>query len=195
MAQPAHRYTVAEYLALERKAETKSEFLNGEIFAMAGASRRHNLITANLITRLSLQLERQPCEVYPSDMRVKAPAADFYTYPDVTVSCGEPRFEDVDLDILLNPTLIVEVLSKSTAGYDRGAKFDQYRTIESLREVLFVDQETIHVVQYVRQADDTWVLSESRNLSGTMSLASVEARLRLADIYAKVRLDGGPKRI
>lgn len=199
MAQPEStlRYTPAEYLALERAAETKSEYLDGEIFAMAGASRRHNLITGNLIARLTLQLEKRPCEVYPSDMRVKVSATGLYTYPDVTVVCGEPTFEDDAFDILLNPTLLAEVLSKSTAGYDRGAKFDHYRTIPSLREVLFVDQDSIQVVQYARQDDDTWILSETQDLEGVLSFSSIAARLSMLEIYAKVPFDGlnGPARL
>lgn len=191
MAQPkpVSRYTPAEYLALERAAETKSEYLDGEIFAMAGASRQHNLITGSVVTRMTTQLESRPCEVYPSDMRVKVPATNLYTYPDVVVVCEEPRFEDAELDVLLNPTLLVEVLSPSTAGYDRGIKFDSYRTIESLREVLFIAQERVHVVHYVRQDDGTWLLTETRDPRGRVSLASVGASLVLSEVYAKVSFE------
>jgi Uma2 family endonuclease len=199
MARPdsTPRYTPAEYLALERAAETKSEYLDGQIFALAGASRRHNLITGSLVTQLTLQLGQRPCEVYPSDMRVKISDTGLYTYPDVTVVCGEPEFEDTELDVLLNPTLLVEVLSKSTEGYDRGAKFDHYRTIPSLREVLFVDQDTVHAVQYVRQGDTTWILSESRDPEGPLALVSIDVQLSLRDVYAKVRFGdaSGPQRI
>jgi Uma2 family endonuclease len=194
MAQPkaTSRDTPAEYLALERAAETKSDYLDGEIFAMAGASRRHNLITGSVVTRQTQQLESRPCEVYPSDMRVRVPATDLYTYPDVTVVCEEPQFEDAELDVLLNPTLLVEVLSPSTADYDRGFKFDSYRTINSLREVLFIAQNRVHVVHYVRQADDTWILAETRNPEESLSLASIGARLSLSEVYAKVQLDDAP---
>jgi Uma2 family endonuclease len=186
---PKRRLSPAGYLALERAAETRSEYLDGEVFAMAGASRRHNLITANVIARLGLQLERRPCEVYPSDMRVTVPATGLYTYPDVVVVCEEPRFEDAELDTLLNPTLLVEVLSGTTAGYDRGAKFDHYRAIESLREVLFVAQDRVHVVRYERQEDDTWLLSETRESGDRVLLPSIDAELRIAQVYAKVRFD------
>lgn len=194
MAQPKPvlRYTPAEYLALERVAETKSEYFDGEIFAMAGASREHNLITGSVVTRLTSQLESRPCEVYPSDMRVKVPATNLYTYPDVVVVCEEPRFEDASLDVLLNPTLLVEVLSPSTAGYDRGIKFDSYRTIESLRGVLFIAQERVHVVHYVRQDDGTWLLTETRDPGGRVSLASVGASLVLSEVYAKVSFEERP---
>ncbi len=192
-SKPVPRYTAAEYLALERAAETKSEYLGGEIFAMAGASRRHNLITGSVVTRLTTQLESRPCEVYPSDMRVRVPATDLYTYPDVVVVCEEPRFEDAELDVLLNPTVLVEVLSPSTAGYDRGIKFDCYRTIESLREVLFIAQDSTHVVHYVRQNDGTWNLSETRDPEGRLTLASIGAQLLLAEVYAKVDFEQSPR--
>jgi len=195
MAQPKpiSRYTPAEYLELERAAQTKSGYLDGEIFAMAGASRRHNLITGSVVTRLTSQLESQPCEVYPSDMRVRVPATNLYTYPDVVVVCEEPRFEDAELDVLLNPTLLVEVLSPSTAGYDRGITFDSYRTIESLREVLFIAQESVHVVHYVRQDDGTWLLSETRDPEGCLHLASIGASLNLSEVYAKAHFDEKPR--
>ncbi len=191
MAQPkpVPRYTPAEYLAQERAAETKSEYLDGEIFAMAGASRRHNLITGNVIRELGGQLRQRSCEVYPSDMRVRVPATDLYTYPDVVVVCEDPQFEDAELDVLLNPTLLVEVLSPSTAGYDRGIKFDGYRTIESLREVLFIAQESVYVVHYVRQDDGTWILTEVRDPQDRVPVASIEAQLLLSEVYAKVQFD------
>jgi len=188
MGQPS-RYTPAEYLALEREAETKSDYVAGEIFSMAGASRRHNLITGNVARELGTQLRRRPCEVYTSDMRVRVPATDLYTYPDVVVVCEEPRFEDAELDVLLNPTLLAEVLSPSTADYDRGFKFDSYRTIESLREVLFIAQDSVHVVHYVRQDDGTWILTETRSPEEGLSLVSIGARLPLSEAYAKVRFD------
>jgi Uma2 family endonuclease len=119
---PSRRLTEAEYLAIERQAETKSEFYNGEMFAMAGAKRNHNLIVTNLVRELSQKLRRKPCEVYPSDMRLKVGKTGLYTYPDVVVLCGEPRFLDDEVDTLLNPTLLIEVLSESTASYVRGVQ-------------------------------------------------------------------------
>jgi len=126
---PVIRLTPEQYLALERKAETKSEFYNGEMFAMSGASRWHNLITGNVLAELHPLLKNRPWTIYPSDMRVKVSPAGLYTYPDVTVVCGEAQFEDQHFDTLLNPTLIVEVLSKTTAAYDQGEKFEQYRKL------------------------------------------------------------------
>jgi Uma2 family endonuclease len=182
------RLTPEEYLAIERKAEYKSEYLDGEIFAMTGASREHNLIGSNIIRELSSQLKGQPCEVYPSDMRVRVPATSLYTYPDVVVVCGEPKFEDSYIDTLLNPTLIVEVLSESTESYDRGKKFGYYRTMDALAEYLLVAQDEYRVEQYVRQADGRWLLSDIRTLDGKVELASIPCVLALREVYDKVVL-------
>lgn len=192
--------TPQEYLAIERKAETKSEYFNGEmfplrsegkphdLFAMVGASRRHNLIAGNVFGELRQQLKNRPCEAYTNDMRVKVPATDLYTYPDVVVAGDEPLFEDEYFDTLLNPVLIAEVLSHSTAAYDRVKKFGYYRTIESLSEYLLIAQDEYRVEQYVRQADGRWLLSDIRSLEAVFELPSVGCTLRLADVYARVRL-------
>ncbi len=187
MAQPQEQFTSAEYLVQERRASRRSEYLGGQIFAMAGASRQHNLITGNVVRELGARLRRTPCEVYPSDMRVKVSSTGLYTYPDAVVACEEPEFEDAELDTLLNPTVLVEVLSKSTADYDRGQKFEHYRTLASLKEVLFVAQDAAHVVHYRRQTDDTWILSETRDPEARLALTSIETEIPLAEIYAKVR--------
>lgn len=181
--------TPEEYLAFERKAETRNEYVNGEIFAMTGASRKHNLIAGNLFGELRQQLKGKPCEVYPGEMRVKAPTARSYVYPDVVVVCGEPQFEDGYLDTLLNPTLVVEVLSKSTESYNRLAKSAYYRTIESLVEYLLVAQEEYRVEQYVRQADGRWLLSDVRLLDSVIELTSIGCSLALRDIYDRVSID------
>src|SRR5262249_52342736 len=143
-SQPVHYFTVEEYLKLEREASYKSEYLDGEIFAMAGASRRHNLISINAGSSLNAQLAERECEVYVSDMRVRVEATNLLTYPDVVVVCGEPRFHDEDADTLLNPTLIIEVLSKSTSRFDRGEKFEHYRAIESFVEYLLIAQDKFY---------------------------------------------------
>ena len=198
--RPKTRLTPQEYLAIERAAETKSEYFNGEmfpmraesqprdLFAMVGASRRHNLIAGNVFGELRQQLKDSSCEAYTNDMRVKIPAAGLYTYPDVVVACGEPVFEDEYFDTLLSPVLIVEVLSPSTAAYDRVKKFGYYRTIESLSEYLLIAQDEYRVEQYVRQADGRWLLSDVRSLGGVFELPSVGCKLRLADVYARVVL-------
>src|SRR3954469_18701066 len=129
-AVPRIRLTPAEYLAIERKAEFKSEYLNGEMFAMAGASPAHNSVKENLIVRLGGRLWGGPCRSYSSDQRVKVSATGLYTYPDIVIVCGTPEFDDADRDTLVNPRAIIEVLSDSTAGYDRGPKFRHYQRIE-----------------------------------------------------------------
>lgn len=178
-----------EYLAIERAAEYKNEYVNGEIFAMTGASRKHNLIAWNIAGELREQLKGKSCEAYPGEMRVKAPAARSYVYPDIVVVCGEPQFEDGYLDTLLNPTLVVEVLSKSTESYNRLAKSAYYRTIESLTEYLLVAQEEYRVEQYVKQADDRWLLSDVRSLESVIDLKSIRCSLALRELYDRVSLD------
>ncbi|MGB9182215.1 MAG: Uma2 family endonuclease [Pyrinomonadaceae bacterium] len=187
-SQPKTLITPEEYLALEREAETKSEYFNGEVFAMVGASRKHNLIATNIVSEFRQQLKGKPCETYTNDMRVKIPATELYTYPDVIVVCGEPEFEDEHVDTLLNPTLIVEVLSRSTQSYDRIEKFGYYRTIESLAEYLLVAQDEYRVEQYVKQADSRWLLSDVRSLDSTVELASVPCVLPLTEVYDRVAL-------
>lgn len=182
--------SVEEYLEAERRAETKSEYLDGEVFAMSGGSRRHNLVMTNLIREVSQQLKNRPCEVYPSDLRVHIPATGLYTYPDLVVVCGEPRFEDQELDTLLNPTLIIEVLSPTTEAYDRGKKFEHYRTIESLAEYVLVSQDAPRIEQYVRQEGGSWLLTATPGLEGRMILPSVGCELALAEVYDKVQLEG-----
>lgn len=185
-SQPRVRLTSDEYLILERQADSKSEYWAGEVFAMAGASERHNLIVGNTLAGLHGQLRQRPCKVYANDMRVNVSAAGLYTYPDVIIVCGEAQFMDDVHDTLLNPTVIVEVLSESTEGYDRGRKFEHYRKLESLREYVLIAQEPYHVEHYVRQPDNQWLLSETNNLHDSIHLPSVNCHLTLAEIYDKV---------
>ena len=187
-AVPKPLLTPQQYLARERQAETKSEYLRGEMFAMSGASREHNLVATNVSRELSTQLRDRECEVYPSDMRVKVSSTGLYTYPDVTVACDEPKFEDAQVDTLLNPRVIVEVLSPSTADYDRGGKFSHYRRLPSLQEYLLISQDVPLVEHYVRQGPDQWQLTEQRSLDAVIALPSIQCRLPLAEIYLKVRL-------
>jgi Uma2 family endonuclease len=187
MSRQVKTYTTPEeYLAFERKAENKNEYVNGEIFAMTGASRKHNLIVANIAGELREQLKGKPCELYPGEMRVKAPASRSYVYPDVVVVCDEPKFEDDQLDTLLNPTLIVEVLSKSTESYNRLAKSAYYRTIESLAEYLLVAQEECRVEQYVKQPDGRWLLADVRSRESLIVLEAIGCSLSLQDIYERI---------
>ena len=184
--RPNSFLTPAQYLEIERKAEYKSEYFNGEMFAMAGAKEAHNLVVINTGAALHRQFRSRPCRVYPGDMRVHVPATGLFTYPDVIAVCGEPRFLDDQRDTLLNPGLIVEVLSPSTEAYDRGRKFEQYKSIESLREYLLVASDRVHADLYTRQADGRWMLTSADTLESALTLESVGAQLTLVDLYEKV---------
>ncbi|MDQ3255998.1 MAG: Uma2 family endonuclease [Acidobacteriota bacterium] len=185
--QPKTFLTPEEYLAAERKAETKSEYYDGEVFLMSGASLEHNLIVANIIASLVQQLRGKECSVLTNDMRVHVPATGLFTYPDVIVVCGKPLLkEDGHLDTLLNPTLIVEVLSPSTANYDRGQKFEHYRSLKSFQEYLLVEQHTCKLARYTRQPDESWMLKDFRGPNTRVELTSVGCALTLVDVYDKV---------
>lgn len=189
---PSRRLTEAEYLAIERRAPTKSEFYDGEMFAMAGAGRNHNLIVTNLIGELRQKLRKKPCEVYPSDMRVKVGGSGLYTYPDVVVMCGEPQFVDGEVDTLLNPTVLIEVLSESTASYVRGFKSRCYRKMASLRHFVIVDYEQPAIEHYRRAEDDNWEVTDASGLKATLQLQCLGCKLSLAAVYEKVKF---PKNI
>jgi Uma2 family endonuclease len=179
------RFTPAQYLAMERKSEVKHEYYQGEIFAMAGASREHILVALNVARSLSDRLEGRPWETYISEMRVLIDETGLYCYPDVSVACGEPRFEDAEVDTLLNPTVIVEVLSPSTESYDRGKKFSHYRKIPSLREYLLISQDAVLVERFSRQ-DDQWVLTEWTKLDDNVQLDSIGCSVPMREIYKRV---------
>jgi Uma2 family endonuclease len=181
-----------DYLALERSAEFKSEYFDGEIFAMAGASESHNLMVINTIRELSSQLKKRSGKVYANDMRVRVSPTGLFTYPDVMVVCGQTQFDDSHLDTLLNPTLIVEVLSDSTEAYDRGRKFEHYRKLESLAEYVLIAQHRPHVESYRRQPDQRWVFAESDGLDDSLPLDAIDCKLALAEIYDKVEFPGAP---
>ncbi len=180
-------YTPEQYLALERQASYKSECVNGGIFAMAGASREHNQIAFNIVGELHGQLKNRPCLAYVSDMRVKVSATGLYTYPDVAALCGEPQFEDEQMDTLLNPSVIIEILSPSTEAYDRGDKFAHYRRLPSLMEYVLIAQDKVRVEHYIRQ-DKSWVLTELDRLDDRLGLVSIQCEIPLRDIYTKVDL-------
>lgn len=178
--------TAEEYLVLERQAESKSEYVDGEMVAMAGGTSEHSLITANLLGELRQRLKQRPCRVYSGDLRVRILATGDYVYPDATVVCGEPLFEDGHRDILLNPTLIVEVLSPSTELYDLGRKFDDYQTLDSLKEYVLVSQDRPRVRHYLRQDGHVWLYTDVSGLASEVSFPSVECQVPLAEIYYEV---------
>lgn len=186
-SEPKLRLSIPDYLALERQSDIKSEYLDGEMIAMTGASRSHNRIALNVATSLDGQVKPRGCEVFVSDMRVQT-GDGLLTYPDVAVVCGSPQFSDSELDTLLNPTLIVEVLSPSTENYDRGVKFTRYRTIPSLREYLLIEQKRVHLEHFLRQ-DGDWLLHETDDPGGVLELPSIGCRLMLEDVYDRVLFD------
>lgn len=194
MALPAREYLTPEaYLAREAAAEVRSEYFRGEVFAMAGGSPAHNRIAANLIREIDTLLLDGPCVTYTSDQRVKVEATGLYTYPDVVVVCGEPQFEEGAEGTLLNPTLLIEVLSPSTEGYDRGTKFAHYRRLESLREYLLVAQDRPRVERHLRRGD-VWELSEFDGLEAVLTLETAPGGIPLARIYNRVELPENPGR-
>lgn len=180
--------TPEEYIAAERKATLKSEYISGEIVAMSGARNEHNLITMNTANGLYNQVTERGCRVYASDMRVGIGAGVSYFYPDIAVTCDRPRFEDDALDILTNPQVIIEVLSDATESYDRGEKFAHYRQLESLQEYILISQDRVRVEHYLRQGKQ-WLLSEFNMLENVLLLTSIKAELPLNRIYRFVELE------
>jgi Uma2 family endonuclease len=187
-SQTSPKHTPEEYLAIERTSQQKNEYFNGEIFAMGGASERHNLIVGNVFASLHIQMKGKPCKVYSSDMRVKISATGLYTYPDVVGLCGEAIFDDEQQDTLLNPNIIIEVLSKSTEGYDRGEKFAHYRKIKSVKEYVLISQDKSRLEHYMRQRDNQWLMSEVTQWEEMVDLPSINCTLLVSDVYDKVDL-------
>ena len=186
-ALPDSRLTALEYLEIERRADRKSQFFHGEVFSMAGASARHNLIVANAIRALGNALQESTCRVFASDLRVVIDPDDHYVYPDVVIVCGEPEYLDEASDTLTNPTLIVEVLSESTERYDRGLKFAGYRALPSVQTVMFVSQDRACIEVYSRQPDGRWLLVDSDTCGGQIvHIAPLYLRSALQDIYQGV---------
>jgi Uma2 family endonuclease len=184
--QPKPRITPQEYLELERKAEIKSEYLDGEMFAMSGAMLEHNTIVVNIARELSTQFMDRHCTVLVTDMRTKVESTGLYTYPDIVALCGEAEFEDEHMDTMTNPQLIIEVLSESTESYDRGKKFMHYRNLNTLSEYFLVSQTECRIERYSRQSGDTWLYSDCTDPAGSIELSSVAACLSLSRVYHKV---------
>ena len=195
LPQTIARYTVEEYLALERGSGERHEYLDGQIYAMAGESIEHADISVNLVVELGSQLKGTPCRVWTKDSKVlSGPAIRSYksikglfSYPDIVVVCGEPRFLDEHRDVLLNPTLIIEVLSPSTESFDRGEKFWRYRThLASLTDYVQVSQALPLIEHFRRQSNDEWVLSTVSDMAGSLHLASINCTLRMSEVYDRV---------
>jgi Uma2 family endonuclease len=183
---PKHFITPEEYLIRERKAEFRSEYFRGEMFAMAGASANHNLIVGNCIQTLGQQLKKKPCRVYPSDLKLRIEATGLYTYPDLSVVCGELQLESDAGDVLLNPVVLVEVLSDSTEAYDRGKKFEHYRTIPSLMHYVLIAQDRHAIDCFSRHSNGIWFLSTCYGLDGKLTLDAIDSELLASEVYDKV---------
>lgn len=189
-SQPSHTYTLEEYFALELASEEKYEFWNGEVFCMTGASLAHNRIARNIGTKLDTELSARGCQSFPADLRIKVPRYPPYRYPDLSALCGSPEIENIGgLDVLTNPALIIEVLSKSTEAFDRGDKFTYYKSIPSFSEYLLVAQHRPHVSQFVRQENGVWSFMEFNDLADTVRCASVPCELALREIYRDVTFE------
>lgn len=185
MTTPEQSVSPAEYLARERASETRSEYFQGRVYAMTGASSQHGRITVNLAAALCKQLRGGPCEAFVTDLRVLVRANGLYTYPDLVVACRDARYEDAHFDTLMDPTVILEILSPSTESYDRGRKFALYRELDTLREYVLVAQDRPHVECFTRDGD-RWTLTESVGLDATLGLASAGVTLSLRDLYERV---------
>jgi Uma2 family endonuclease len=188
MGLPETKYiTEKEYLVAERLATEKHEYFQGEVFAMSGASKAHNEIFSNAFGEFVIQLKGKKCRPYGSDFRVNIPKNTLYTYPDISVYCNEPETLDSENDTATNPTVIVEILSKSTRNYDQGEKFALYRQIESLKDYILIDSETVKVIKHTKMDDESWVLKEYKSIEDSFSIPSIGVTLNLLDLYENVK--------
>ena len=187
--EPASKYnfiSAGDYLEQERAATEKHEYYQGEIFAMSGTSLEQVIITKNLTLAIGNKLKGKSCQPYGNDLRIHIPPNTLYTYPDLSIICGKPDLTDDQFDTAVNPTVIIEILSASTRNYDMGIKFKLYRDILSLQEYILVDSENVYVEKHVRQQNDSWLLSEIKNINEQLELSSVQISIALNDIYEGV---------
>lgn len=192
-ANPKRKYTLEEYFDLELSTNERFEYFDGEIFAMSGVSENHAQVEGNSYLELRLALRDRQCRVFPANMRIKVPSLPPYRYADVSATCEKPVFEKIGgVDVVTNPTLIIEVLSDSTEAYDRGDKFTHYKSIPSLKEYLLIAQHRPHITQYVKQEDGSWSYSEVNELSASIQLASIDCVLELSEIYRDVTFPENP---
>ena len=192
LKEPAVKYDFVsqeEYLEAERAALEKHEYYQGEIFAMSRASLKHNTIFSNFFGDLSYKLKGKGCRPYGSDLRIHIPKNTLYTYPDISIICGDPDLTDDKFDTATNPSVIIELLSKSTRGYDMGEKFTLYRDIDSLQEYILIDAEKIYAEKHIRNADNSWQLTDYRSLNDSFEITTVNLVFLLKDIYEAVSFD------
>jgi len=191
---PKRKMTEAEYLSFEETSEEKHEFYNGETFAMAGASRQHNDISTNLIIEIGTRFKGGPCRVSAAGQRVKVSRTGLYTYPDLLIVCGPREFDKLNENTLINPNIVIEILSDSTEGYDRGTKFEHYQKLPSVREYVLVRQDRMRIERHVRQPDESWTTTAFDDPAGSFALATIPISIPLADVYRDVELTGEPLR-
>lgn len=189
-----HKYTLEEYIELEKNSEEKFEFRDGNVWSMAGASPEHEIIVVNVASELRNKLRGKPCKVFSSGLRVKVSTYAPYRYPDLTAVCGQPVYEELKgLQLLTNPNLIVEILSPSTKAFDLGEKFTYYKSIESFTEYLLIDQEHAHVVLYTKRDEKVWLQQEFNSLDETLFLTSMNCELALSEIYYNIEFPERPR--
>lgn len=186
-SNPKQRFTPEQYLEIERKAEFKSEFLDGQIYAMAGASPEHSAITFNLSVEVGIQLRGKACQGFSSDMKIRTSHKGLFSYPDLSVVCDEPAFHDEKRDVLINPKVIFEVLSPSTEAFDRGAKFLRHQVIDTFNDYVLIAQDEPRVEHFIRQADGGWLLYIVRGLESKLHIASIDCTISLAALYDKIK--------
>jgi len=172
---------------MERQADVRHEYIDGEVFAMAGESLEHSTICFNIAVLIGAQLRGKPCRGFSPNMKVRTSPSGLYTYPDLAVVCGEPVFHDQQRDVLVNPKVVVEVLSPSTEGYDRGGKWIRYQQIETLTDYLLIAQDQSLIEHYTRQADGKWLYSAVGDLADSVQLPSIDCRLPLVEVYDRIR--------
>lgn len=190
MGHPEKKYiTEAEYLEFERNATEKHEYFDGEIFAMSGASFAHNKLFTNLFGELSANLKGKPCQPYGSDLRTSVSINSLFAYPDISIICNEPEFTDDKFDTIKNPTVIVEILSKSTRNYDLGGKFLLYKQIATLKEYILIDSEAVTVIKYSKNQDNSWLMTEMNSLDEMLKLNSIAVIIEIKDIYDNVKFN------
>jgi Uma2 family endonuclease len=182
-------YTPEQYLEFERNAEERHEYLDGLIYLMSGGSPKHSSICVNTIIDLGLQLRRKPCQIFEANMKVGAETSSQFSYPDASVVCGEAKFHDKHQDILINPTVIIEVLSPSTELFDRGKKFARYQRIESFTDYVLIAQDEPRVEHFARQTNDTWVLTVATGLKSRIKLSSIACMLKLSEVYDRIQFE------
>jgi Uma2 family endonuclease len=189
IANQQQRMTEAEYLAFDRESETKHEFIDGQVYAMSGASPNHNWIAGSTYASLYSQMRGRPCKVGPSDLKIHMPATGSFVYPDISIVCDEPEYGGEQSDMLLNPVVVIEVLSPSTEHHDRNVKFHHYWTIPTLKAVVFIAQDEARVERYNREGSNAWQMTIARGLDASMELPSIGCTLPLAEVYEEVTFE------